>query len=137
MKQIAALLFAVLFAVVGPCSAEAPPDQVDAFLDRVPNWGEPAEQAARREAIQRQYDHERGIAQRHRSTTREVASAREDALNERKKQSSRTIEEWGRPDSTYTNGDYESRTYHRDDGIYSITTKDGVITDFSSYKTRR
>ncbi|WP_295389549.1 hypothetical protein [uncultured Thiodictyon sp.] len=38
--------------------AEPPPEQIQAFFSRVPEWGEPAIKAAQQEAIRQQYEAE-------------------------------------------------------------------------------
>ena len=128
------VVLGVAVALAGSLSAaamaqmEIPPEQLNSFFSRIPKYGEPARQAMRNEALRDQYERQVDAAEANGYAVR--AQAR--ALDHQD-----TVESWGTPDTKYSNGGYERRTYRRGGTIYGITTKDGLITDFSEYDTGR
>lgn len=140
MKRIAPFAACLLVVGLEPGSAEAPPDQINSFLQNVPRYGEPtpaARAAARRQAMEEQYARESSRAITNRSTSRERAAIAADRMQEARRNSERTLDEMGAPISVYRKGDYESRTYRYGDTTVNVTTQDGVITGSSSYHSSR
>lgn len=138
MRSILPCVAALGLVAAQPCGAQMPPEQLQSFLNRVPQWGEPTREALRQEALREQYDSERRRATARRGAISPSGSTYEKdvELRNMKMESQQVLDDWGEPDSVYTNGDYQRRTYRRNGNSYSITTEDGLIKDFSSYETR-
>lgn len=126
MRQILSLVSAALLGT-SASFAQVPPDQLEAFFNRVPKFGEPAREAARQEALRQQYEAEARRSRLNRSRVQAEAEVN---------RSQRVLDKWGDPDTHYQSGGYESRSYHRGDTIHTIQTQDGVITDYSTYETK-
>lgn len=126
MRQILSVVSAALLA--SPSAfPQVPPDQLEAFFKRVPQFGEPAREAARQEALRQQYDEEERRSRLNRARVQAEAEVN---------RSQRVLDKWGDPDTHYQSGGYESRSYRRGDTIHTIRTQDGVITDYSTYETK-
>lgn len=121
-------ILACVAAMPAWSQGQIPQEQLDKFFSRVPHYGEPARRAAQNEALRERYERQKEIAEANGYRVRAQARAA---------QHQGTIDAWGEPDTHYSNGGYERRTYRRDGKIYGITTQDGEITDFSTYDTGR
>jgi hypothetical protein len=126
MRHILTLVSAAMVAAPA-VFAQVPPDQLEAFFNRVPKFGEPAREAARQEALRQQYQEEAGRSRLNRSRVQAEAEVN---------RSQSVLDKWGDPDTHYQSGGYETRSYHRGDTIHTIRTQDGVITDYSTYETK-
>lgn len=107
--------------LVAGMAGAAPEDQINRFLGQVPEWGEPARQAA----VRQQYDREVEAAQQLRWRSAGGASSK------------RKPGSYGALESTYSDSSgYESHTY-RNGGTYTtIRMNDGKVTGTSTYQTR-
>jgi hypothetical protein len=100
---------------------------LESFFNRVPEFGEPAREAARQEELRQQYEEEARRSRLNRARIQAEAEVH---------RSQGILDEWGDPDTHYQSGGYESRSYRRGDTIHTIRTQDGVITDHSTYETK-